>query len=478
MHGKKIIKYLERLPPEEYDKFRDFINSPYFNKERNLLDFFNYLINFSPDFESKKLVKEKVAEKLFPMKSLDSSLNKLSKKQTALVKLLEKYFSFKKIDQSKILKEKMEIDFLYHFDYEKFRGKVLEINSDFRYRQYLSIEELDHLTDINWSLFYHPQTNRHQFNNLHQILEFKEKAFALLKFRLITELLLRKNLLPDKIEIPSSNDLKQYCKKYDYPILHIYNSLKKLLESKTPSDNFDETLNELNNYAEEISYFDRQNVLSKLSNLAYHYYERKNLKYLDKLFNIYKIAEKLDLLTYNNMINEMTFLNVAIATSAAEMNKTSNVQWAKQFIANYSKFLPPNSQGDTIDLANSYILFWEKRHQDVLDKLNIIKREHTAFHIQIETLYLRTYYELFIKGALPVNTLISHITKFKKYLERKDTPAANKREAIKSFVHLIKLMIEQRENPVKNIRPRIKDFYNDKKAVFGGFWIKNKILQV
>jgi hypothetical protein len=82
-----LIQLLKSFSEEEIKNFKEYLESPYLNKNTRALKFFNVLRKYYPGFESKKLEKEKIYIKLFPgkkyneqsMKNMNSELLKLGK---------------------------------------------------------------------------------------------------------------------------------------------------------------------------------------------------------------------------------------------------------------------------------------------------------------------------------------------------------------------------------------------------------------
>jgi hypothetical protein len=61
----KLINLLRTFNAAEIRKFRDFVNSPYFNKNKNIISLYNEIHNFYPEFDAEKLNEEILFEKIF-----------------------------------------------------------------------------------------------------------------------------------------------------------------------------------------------------------------------------------------------------------------------------------------------------------------------------------------------------------------------------------------------------------------------------
>ncbi|MEO6695149.1 MAG: hypothetical protein ABIY50_08940 [Ignavibacteria bacterium] len=81
-----LLEIIRTFTPKELIKFEDFVNSPYFNKNKNVLNLFNEIKKYAPEFKDENLDKELVWKKTFPdreynygiMKNIIHDLTKLA----------------------------------------------------------------------------------------------------------------------------------------------------------------------------------------------------------------------------------------------------------------------------------------------------------------------------------------------------------------------------------------------------------------
>ncbi|MEO6695478.1 MAG: hypothetical protein ABIY50_06725 [Ignavibacteria bacterium] len=94
MHKSSLLEILRTFTPKELVKFEDFVNSPYFNKNKNVINLFIEVKKYVPEFKEIGLEKEKVWKKLFTdkeynygiMKNLIFDLNKLAEQFIIILK--------------------------------------------------------------------------------------------------------------------------------------------------------------------------------------------------------------------------------------------------------------------------------------------------------------------------------------------------------------------------------------------------------
>lgn len=60
MHKSNFIELLKIFTPKEFKEFGEFLNSPFFNKNDNVIKLYNYIKKYFPDLENVNLKKIKV----------------------------------------------------------------------------------------------------------------------------------------------------------------------------------------------------------------------------------------------------------------------------------------------------------------------------------------------------------------------------------------------------------------------------------
>lgn len=86
MKKSKLIVLLSALSEEELKQFYKFVRSPYFTNSEDVIRLFLQLRKYYPEFETKKVQKEFVFNKLFPEEQyIDIKMRNLMRKLTRIV---------------------------------------------------------------------------------------------------------------------------------------------------------------------------------------------------------------------------------------------------------------------------------------------------------------------------------------------------------------------------------------------------------
>ena len=71
MENSKLIKLLKSLSKQEIIRLKELVNSPYFNKNRNVMNLCEEILNFYPGFNSIEFTEENIYKKLFGSLTFD-----------------------------------------------------------------------------------------------------------------------------------------------------------------------------------------------------------------------------------------------------------------------------------------------------------------------------------------------------------------------------------------------------------------------
>ncbi|MDQ3019898.1 MAG: hypothetical protein M3R36_04905 [Bacteroidota bacterium] len=93
MQNTKLIQLRKTLSKSEFREFKDFINSPVFNKNKKVITLFDSLKEFYFDFKNKKLTDENIFKKIYhdekydyyKIKNISSDLLSLGKEIVAFL---------------------------------------------------------------------------------------------------------------------------------------------------------------------------------------------------------------------------------------------------------------------------------------------------------------------------------------------------------------------------------------------------------
>ena len=435
MH-EKLMLLLQQLTPNEINRLEQFLQSPYFNENQQILRLFYHLKNYYPTFDPQLLPSEQVFAIVFPHQTFKkATLNRLN---SQLFKLVEKFLvqEYSNADKDKFQLQLLQIyqhlSLPKHFEstfqrLQKQQKKAIEKDVAYYERQFL-MEKIranfqsqrdDRTGDINLQamtnaldLYYLLQKLQHwsQMLNRQQIVKI-EYNYALQKeiFEFLEE--------SEWQHIPAIALYRQalLLKLHPTEIKH-YLRFKELLEEKEMQFNI---------YEIRAFYTYLENSVKRVFPIEGYYQE---------LFELYSRQLSQGILGKQTPLHHSVFKN--IVTVALALQKYN---WASDFIeAHHSKIIPAAFRQDAYLLNFANLHFAQKKYQEVLTLLLESNSSDVYYKLGEKLLLAKSYFEL-----KELEVLENFLNSFTKYIfDQKNKIAANKIASYRLFINFLRKLLK------------------------------------
>jgi len=447
-----LFKVLKTFDKVELERFDDYLNSPYFNKRKKLLECFRLIKSAYPNFDKALIDKGGFAKKLFPKKPFNEatlrniisdlhleSLNFLTYEiihtsKSDKYRYLLNHSNIKNLDSEwKKAIERFERDTKGKIDYNFFLNKHYieagKFNSSYLNSKINRLNKLDkEIKFLNQStidliyyfimelvnnfitiIIYSRNYNFDLHSNLHFIFlnKFKIKDLAAFipkedKHRFIL------NIYLDLINMFTNLDNERYYYKY-----------KKSIESYKLSM----SQNEVNfHFMNRFTY-----CIAKIN-------EGRSLKYFNKEF----------LHICNNVVENKHYIEGNVIHLPHEMYRTillfglhiKQYDWAEYFVRKHSKDVHPKDIQNMYNFGMAFLNFETQKYDESLKFLNLIDTNYFIYKFDVKNIFLKIYYELgYTEQAL------SLIKTYSEFLRNNDIVNRQKRTRYKNFVKFLEKLI-------------------------------------
>ena len=108
MINSHFIDVLKTFNPQELEGFKTFLDSPYFNKRKKLVELFNVVKSYYPFFTDENFTRENILKKIY--KKEDFNYGKINEGLSALYKLSMNYIKQNAIEKNKLYPDVMLIE--------------------------------------------------------------------------------------------------------------------------------------------------------------------------------------------------------------------------------------------------------------------------------------------------------------------------------------------------------------------------------
>jgi hypothetical protein len=443
MQRSKLISLLKTLSLNEIRQFRDFVYSPYFNKEKVLMKLADYLADYHPEYDDEGIDKEKVFASLYPGKKYNDALMRniisdfLKLANGFLLTLSLKRNEFRKdmllLEELKI--RKLTAHFLKHKE---------RITETLELRPYEDEHYYDKKYEMSilYSGFLKEATDTYQRENqLYQdIADLLTTGFLIRILYHNTYLLTRESHisnfrftfnLSDEIDIFFENNGKRYL---EFPYINAYYLSFKLMQ--TQEEKYFYLLKDflIKNF-EILDLHKVKDILTVLTNYCYTKVTQGRDEFVKQQFELYKqtVEKSLHKGTVDYISNIFFISLVATGFEAGE------AEWVEKFIEENIQDVKKNLRADTQFFCSALGHFWHNDLEKSLVELSKVTSEEFVFKQNIKSLMLKIYYEL-----NETEPFYSHIDTYKHFILNNKNVHDKVRGQVNNFINYSKKLFNIR----------------------------------
>ncbi len=409
----KVIEILKKLSPEQMQRLGDFVSSPYFNNDENVVIIYDYLLLNYPHFKAEKTGKEAFLKNI---KSLKGE-NDLFKRMAKLNELTRKFLSLE-FSQDLVLEK---IGTLKAF-------KKLQLNKDF---EILEKQIRDELKKVAFKDFDHlwrehrleeeafegfdKKIVRNAENSMEKVFDSLSRFNLIKKLRFMTQAVYRERLVGIKV----GNDLKEEVIHFldsnvtnDDPYLFIYGNLFRMNLEKSSEKAlpfYQKAKSAIDKFSNEIPQNEVRAICDYLQNFCIYQINKESKNFTREFITIIQFRIHKDILLTNNLLSPILYKNVIGAAI-----KLNEIDWAQDFITSFTKNLPDSFKDDYYNCSIGQLLYNRGDLKKACQHLALAShnKQDVYFGFFVKKLLLRIGYE----SSDPF--LESYIDAYRKHLER------------------------------------------------------------
>jgi hypothetical protein len=411
MEKSKLITLLKTFNSSELKQFSDFVASPYFNTNEDLIRFWDYLVRWAPDFPKGKLKKEKVFGAVYPGQPFDGK--QLGYLMNYLLKLGERFLGMQhyeqktQLEQFHILKEFSNRDLNKHFNflYKKMSASLEEAgkeNSENTYYRFL-LSELasDHAIHLKSKSF-----DRY----FQQATDHLDEFYFVNKLKFSCEMLNRQKILSSDYQLHFAEEVKSYLMEHDHhnPLTSIYLQIYQILESAETAELFDRLMDLIKAQGSKIQREELRTIYLYAINFSLRNMRKGERRFISIALDLYLEGIKSRALFEEEYLSPRTYTNVIKVALMSE-----RYDWIEEFIQTYHHYLPPKDKEDALHYSLAELFYHRKDYDKVLEHLNQLQFSDIQYHIGSRVLLLKTFYE-----SDEIDAMLSLLASFSTYLRR------------------------------------------------------------
>lgn len=456
----KAIDIIKKFSDEESESFRDFLESPFFNKKKKITEIYTAIEKNLDILENENTTEEQVFSGLFKENKYSYSfIRNLMSELLSLCELFLVFFNFKKNSYQDFRINRILLnEYNRRFLDAQFKLKLKNIQNGFSERK-IDFEYFDNLgklesESIAFDLYRSSMENvapkvlkRSEYHlcNILQLIEFdiNDLYVNMSAFNLNFDSALM-------LEFLKNTDLKRLTEiaaSSDSPINKELELRLRLIQLSVDKDNIVNyfRLKELIfSRLSEYSNSEKSNLFIKLKNYCAFRIYKGDLKFYDEKYSLSK--SEIESVKYNSDGVGPLFANIylEIIQKAVHNNET---EFARKVIDKLTPELEKSKQESMLNLASAFIEFKLKNYEKTLECLTRVNAINIFMKNNSKLLYLKTYYEM--------NSLesgLSLLDSFIHYINETGELNENRKKTLKKNYSFIKKLYKIKLYPEKHTK--------------------------
>lgn len=469
-----LIEAFRTFTPQEMKEFGEFVTSPFFNKNVNVIKLFEIVKKYYPELDNVKLEKEAVYKKLFPGKAYKDSTIRLL--MFYLYEVVEKFLAYNNFSHRKTAyAESLLSELVSRGLFKEFEKNIEKI--------YTEIES----SPVRDESFY---MNRFIFKNMHisYISNFIDGKFE-------------KYMRKEDMEFVSNNLTYYYLirilKFYSIAlnIMYLYNIKIETAIFETITNNFNvdsfahvpligiyyNAIMVLLKPEEEAYYFkfkklvmdnessiDRESLSDLFINLENYCHRRIRIgkyEFCKEALAIYDYELEREICFHNGYMH-FSFYN-SYVVNACRLNEH---QKAFDFIEKYRDTVFENTREAMYHYCLAFVEDSRKDYNKALEYLSKVKMDELYMKMDVRTLLCRIYYEL--KWYMPLQSLLDT---FKKTVQNNKMMPESRKQHFLTFIRYLNQLNNYKQKDDLSKIAELKDNLDSTEFFANKLWLVEKI---
>ncbi len=442
MYQSKLIELLGVLSKKELNRLEEFLQSPFFNKNKTILLFFEYLKPFAPSFTSEKLSKQVVYEHIYKGMPYDDL--RLRHLMSDLLKLVERFLVHHRLESSNTQKYRSLTatynDFqLYRHakdvlqGWQRWQNKRKEQHLNYYYDQYC-LEEENSITnnpDHSRTSDFNLQKRVDQLNIFYIASQLQFACFignTINNFDTDFDLI----LLEDILKVVKERNLTEI------PVIAIYYYAYHMIQDKEDEASFRSFTQLFQAHMEKFPYDDVQTFYIFAKNFCIENINAGNEQYYEDIFELYK--SELDFFQKREDDKILTLGNFKNIVTVGLRLKLYD--WVEQFIEEYKDQISTSNASDIIDYNLAQLYFYREQYDDAIDLLFGKKYDDPFYEIDARKLLIKIYFEQeeYLVMTNAMKTL-------RVYVHRNKKIAKIHKDANRNFINFLNEIVKLKTKP-------------------------------
>lgn len=446
----KLIFLLKTFKKSEWRRFREFLASPFFNKRKDLLAFYQCIEETAPLFAAEKLEKEVVFKKIYGQKAYDDKQMRYLMNYT--LKAAEQFMGYQRFECSnqldnyileELVNRKLEKHSKRYFENISKKQKDKEEYTDDRFYAQYKFMDIANKHFINQDL-------RRDDQNLKLASEKLDTFYFYNKLKYSCEMLNRQSQFSSNYDLAFTkllyNHLEQ-SSEIQEPLIAIYAQIYALSTKEDAKNNFEKLKHLIREHNQYIPSTEKRHIYSFAINYCSRQikHNKNPIYFVRECLALYLVGIQQEFLFINGYLSPWYFKNVVKLGF-----NLKRYDWTAAFIQDYHKKLAPTFQEDALHYNLADLAYRKGNHEKAQLYLLKVAYSDVFYTLGAKTMLLKIYYE-----NNELESLLSLIASFSIYLKRNKKIGKNYRDTYLNFTSLLHQVTKAKKGKTSKILEKI-----------------------
>lgn len=463
-----MLDILKKFSSRELGRFGDYLSSPFFNKDEEVVVFYHYIRKYAPEFDSRNLEKDRILKKGIP--GLDITEKKLGYIMSDIVDYAEGFIRYNTYFENELegycnvlrVYNKWENDKLFDQtlrEAKDYLEKDPYRNAPYFYKEYLLQSELN--------LFFDRQKKRAYDASLQKATDYLDLFYIATKLKYSCELINRQKLVATDYEVRFLKEISDHLKDHSYdahPSITIYYQILMTFVENENDAHFEKLKNLLQEHTDKFPPDEAKDMYAYAQNYAIRKINAGQQQFLREYFNLSRQALEKELLMVDGYLSPWTYKNIVIAALRA-----GEFEWTEQFIKSYKNKLNEKFRSNAYNYNLAYLLFFKGQYGDALRLINQVEFTDIFYALDSRTMLIKIYYQMDEWDPMQ-----SAIEAFKVYLRRNKTLSDNVKDLYSNFLKFIDKLSRLTRRDKAKLEELLEKLESTKQTADLG-WLRQKV---
>ncbi len=397
MKKSKFIRMLKTLNREELVRFKDFLHSPYFNKNKKCTQLIELLLPFAPNFDNDQLESATLLQPIYSNKNSIKTLLQL------MLRLFEEFLAVEELNKQHTSKKYLILkQLLAKREVKQYKNLYTSLASNFE-----SLKKQS-LTDLYYRFLIEAEHLDYQFSSTEitapkydDLWYYMDKSFLISRLKYTSSMANEQRIRSLPMNIPSTEIVLDFANEERFaeePIVLLYKTAYLLISENNQSD-FEKLLVLLKENVTILRKKEANFLYSAAINYCLRNIAKGTSSYYNDLFNIYKSCLEEDLFLVNNYLPPQRLYNLVVVGAL-----TKNFEWTENFLDNNKSHIEKDFRDLVFHFCKGILYHnqgnFSKASDELLEANYVGTPKSTSqlaiikfFKINIQTLLLKIYYE-------------------------------------------------------------------------------------